>query len=421
MKKISLLFLFLSFFSLSLFSQEFESFDTSDSEESFDDFDSIFEDAEDLEEPVLDDEEQSATPVQIAASAFSSFVHFSGSFSGEVGALYIHKKNEDENAEEEFDDDVSGFFSLKNTLNMSIIPSSIFSVRGSLYTGIDNGFNINVSSLYFNYLLLDRIYISAGKKGISWGNIRLFNSGYYGSGTHSGGLYCTGPQYANIFSEDGVPLALDIKYPWTWGTLTFAVTGNSSTPVKPKNFNYYGSLEFSVLNTNFNLYAKRPAKNTNPIRNNLFGLEIKRTILGFDTYAQGLVRIKDIKNLKHKEAYEYVVATAGLYRLFDSFDPNIGFNLEYQYEFKPDSEKIHYNRLAFEGGLKRIGNKKNMKIGLLSHYTITDNHGFSALNFIISGVLPYADWSNKIAVGYGSKYASPTIMLSSSISLALDY
>ena len=439
MKKVSLILLFLSLFTFSVFAQEEESFvdeesfdenlfdeeKSFDDEESFDmyDFDSIFADAEDLEEPVKDPEpEKGTTPAQIIASAFSSMVHFSGTFNGDVGVLYAHRKNTDENGNDK-NDDVSGYISLKNKLNMSIVPADFFSVKGSLFTGIDNDFKIEVTELYFNYLLLNTLYISAGKKSISWGNIRLFNSEYYGCDIHSMCLYSTGPKYADIFSEDDVPLAIDIKYPWSWGTITVAATGNikpEETP-HPNNFNYYGSLEFSVLNTNFNIYGKRCAQNTDPIRNPLFGLEVKRTILGFDTYAQGIARVKNFTALNSPDGYDYVIATAGMYRLFDSFDPNIGFNIEYQYEFNPASEAIHYHRIAFEGGLKRIGKKKNMKIGVMSHYNFTDNHGFSGLNFIVSGLFPYAEWSNKVAVGYGSKYPIPTIMLSSALTLVLDY
>ena len=422
MKKFFLLLLFFSISSAVLFAQESQASDNDEIDyEGFDDFDSIFEDAQDLEEPLLEEESEPENKVQAVASAFSNMVHFSGSFSGDVGLLYMHRKGVNEAGEED-NDDFSGFFSLKNTLNMSIIPSPVFTVHGSLDTGIDNGFTLAVSSLYFNYLLLNRLYISAGKKGISWGNVRLFNStGYYGCETHSGCLYSTGPAHANIFAEDGAALALDIKYPWAWGTLTFAITGNATSKIKPDSFNYYGSLEFSALNTNFNIYVKRPAKNPAPGKSNLAGLEIKRTILGFDTYAQGIVRVNNLKDLKSKESWDYVVATAGLYRLFDSFDPNIGFNLEYQYEYSPASPDQHNNRIAFEGGLKRIGKNKNMKIGVISHYSITEKHGFSALNFIVSGILPYADWSTKVGAGYGSKYEIPAFLMSSSLSLALDY
>ena len=430
MKKTAIFFLAFALFSVSLLADEsdidaadlndFDSLAASSETEDFDDFDSIFDDAEDVEEAIVTDDSESK-PVQVVSSAFSSMVHFSGSFSGEVGLLYMHRYNLDENGEEKYDD-YNGYFSLKNVLNMSIVPSNIFSVRGSFETGIDNGFSLAVSSLYFNYLLLDHVYISAGKKGISWGNIRLFNdSSYYGCEMHTTCLYSTGPRHADIFGEDGAPLALDIRYPWAWGTITLAATGYPGDDVRPSNFNYYAALEFALFNTNFNLYVKRPAKNTVPVRTNLAGLEVKRTILGFDVYGQGIVRVRDKNNLDNAAGYDYIVATAGIYRLFDSFDPNIGFNLEYQYEYSPEAPYIHSNRIAFEGGLKRLGKNKNMKIGLISHYSITEKHGFSALNFIVSGVLPYADWSNKVGVGYGSKYEIPAFMISSAISLSLDY
>lgn len=404
-------------FSNSEYTEEADGYEKSDDFEDFDDFDSIFDDAEDLDEAVVDEEEKPETPIQVVASAFSSIVHFSGSFNAEVGLAFIHLP--DGGVEE--NNIFNGFFSLNNTLNMMVNPTPTFVVRGSVDTGINNGFNISVSSLYFDYLLLNHVYISAGKKGISWGNIRLFNSGYYGCETHSGGLYSTGPKHADIFGDDGAALALDIKYPWSFGTLTFATTGNAASSIKVENFNYYGSLELSVLNTNFNLYAKRATKKPEPPRSDLVGLEIKRTILGFDTYVQGICRINNFKKLNTVSSYDYIVGTAGIYRLFDSFDPNIGFNIEYQHEYVPSSEIKHYDRLAFEGGLKRIGNKKNIKIGVMSHYTITEKHGFSGLNFTIANILPYADWTNKFAIGYGEKYIAPVFMLSTSISLALNY
>ncbi len=427
MVKKLFIFLLLVLFTFSLYSQEAEAIaeadgeieteNTASSEAAADDFDSIFESAQDVEEPVLQQPVNNSS-VQIFNPAFSSMVHFTGKFSGEVGLIYVHMRDE-----EEGDDDASGFFSLKNTLNMTVKPSDIFAIKGSLDTGISNGFKLDVSSFYFNYLLLDTLYISAGKKSLSWGNIRLFNSSYYGVEKHSVCLYSTGPRYADIFAEDAAPLALDIKYPWSWGTLTFAITGKtvSNNSVKPKNFNYYGSLELSVLNTNINIFAKRPQKTDKIEKNELYGLEVKRTILGFDTYAQGLLRVKDYNQLNHSAGYEYITATAGLYRLFDSFEPNIGFNIEYQHEYNPSSVKKHYDRLAFEGGLKKLGKKKNMKLGVLSHYNITEKHGYSGLNFIVSGILPYAEWSNKVAFGYGEKYEIPVCLVSSSISLALDY
>ena len=428
--------------------------DTEESEEAddFDDFDSIFEDAEDVE--VSEEEEKkNESPVQIVASAFSSMVHFSGNFKGEVGFAYI--KN-DSNGQE---DKPTGYFTLSNSLNMTIAPSNIFVVHGTLDTGISNGFALSVSSLYFDYLFLDHLYITAGKKSISWGNLRLFNNSTYynnaaydGSPTHSGGLFCTGTRYVDIWSEDGAQYSLQLRYPWTFGTVTFATTGNTTTALEPDSVNYYGSIEVSLFNTNINLYAKFPelASAKDPVtkivdpekkKNNIFVLELKRTILGFDVYGQGLARIRDFSNFNHSTGYDYIVGTVGLYRLWDAFDPNIGFNIEYQHEFHPIKEvtttagtaaatataattankKRNFDRIAFEGGVKRIGKNKNIKVGVISHYSITEKHGFTGLTFVVSGICPYAEWTNNFAFGYGEKYQSPIYVFNSAITLSLDY
>lgn len=422
MKKIiiSSVFLFVSAFIL--FGQEesdLESFDNTDiaQEEDlsdFDDFDSIFEEAEDVDDAVVEEpENKSAAPIQVLVSAFSSMVRFAGNFNADAGIAYFHT-NEDK---------FSGVLTIKNTLYMTVSPVSSFYIRGSFYTGYDNGFALTVPTFYFDYFLLNRVFISAGKKTISWGYTRLFNdSTYYGSGTHSYCLYSTGPLYTNIFNGDPNPICMEIRYPWATGTLSFVATGNFNGDIKPQAFNYYGSLEFSLFHTSINLFAKKIQQSSDSVIPVLGGLEIKRTIFNFDAYIQGICKLNDIKQIKSRKGYDYIVCTAGVYRLFDGFDPNIGFNIEYQYEFKPAAEEQkHVHRLAFEGGLKRLGNKKNMKIGVVSHFNITEVHGFTGLTFIVSGLIPYADWTTKAAVGYGKKYAAPVFMMSTGLTLALDY
>ena len=408
MKKV-LFVIFLIFFSLFTLTGQTASDDLDD----FDDFDSIFDDASDVDEAVVDaPEEKKDTPVQIIASAFSSMVHFSGEFSADAGLLYAYIN------ENKF----SGVLTLKNTLYMTVSPVSSFSIRGSFYTGYDNGFSLTVPTFYFDYFLLNRIFISAGKKSLTWGYTRLFcDSTYYGAGMHSLCLYKTGPLYTNVFADDGNPICVEIRYPWTTGTASFVVTGNFDGNIHPRNFNYYASLEFSILNTSINLFAKKPSQPSNEVIPLLGGLEVKRTILGFDTYIQGICKLNNVNMIKSRSGYDYVTATGGFYRLFDKFDPNIGFNLEYQFEYSPNAELKMQHRLAFEGGLKRIGKRKNMKIGVISHFNITELHGCTGLNFIVSGLIPYADWTTKAAVGYGKKYGNPVFMMSTGLSLALNY
>ena len=120
MKKISFVFLILSLFSFSLLAQEADleaeveitADNETEFEDEFDDFDSIFDDAQDIEEPVAAEEPVEKAPVQIITSAFSSMVHFSGKFTGDVGLAYV--KNEADNVNDE-KDKPSGYFTLKNT------------------------------------------------------------------------------------------------------------------------------------------------------------------------------------------------------------------------------------------------------------------------------------------------------------------
>ena len=418
MKKVIFISIFLIVSGFMIFGQEdSELQDSSDTlsldSEDFDDFDSIFNDAEDLDEAVVEEKEnKTSTPIQVIASAFSSMVRFSGKFTADTGIVFAHTN----------EDHFSGYLTIGNTLYMTVTPVSFFSVRGSFYTGYDNGFAVTVPNFYFDYFLLNRVFISAGKKSLSWGYTRLFNdSAYYGCVTHSTCLYSTGPLYTNIFSGDSSPLCVEIRYPWSTGTITFAATGSFNGEIKPERFNYYGSIEFSVFNTSINLFAKRPSVPELSDGSLLGGLEVKRTILGFDTYMQGICFLNDITHFSTSKSYNYIVGTAGIYRLFDAFDPNIGFNIEYQYEFNPKADHRNIHRIAFEGGLKRIGSKKNMKIAVMSHFNFTELHGFTGLNFIVSGLLPYADWTTKAAVGYGKKYNAPVFMMSTGLSLALDY
>ena len=219
MKKVIFISIFLIVSGFMIFGQEdSELQDSSDTlsldSEDFDDFDSIFNDAEDLDEAVVEEKEnKTSTPIQVIASAFSSMVRFSGKFTADTGIVFAHTN----------EDHFSGYLTIGNTLYMTVTPVSFFSVRGSFYTGYDNGFAVTVPNFYFDYFLLNRVFISAGKKSLSWGYTRLFNdSAYYGCVTHSTCLYSTGPLYTNIFSGDSSPLCVEIRYPWSTGTITFA-------------------------------------------------------------------------------------------------------------------------------------------------------------------------------------------------------
>jgi hypothetical protein len=273
---------------------------------------------------------------------------------------------------------------------MKVKPAPVISIYGALNTSLSNNFSLDLSYLYFDYMLFDMVFISAGKKNLSWGYTRLFKNG-------------------NIMEDTNGQLNAEFRFPWSTGTFTFVGAYDykllSDNP-SYKDISYAFSLEQTVLHTSVNLFAKINGLS-------LAGLEIKRTIFGFDCYGQVYVNIADYKKLNQKSGYGQVTATAGFYKLWDGFDPNLGINIEYQYSGN--------HKIALQGGIKRIGKRKNMKVGIDWNHDFTSKDGNVTAAFIIDGVLPYASWKNALSVDYGPATGKTKFTLGSVISLSLDY
>ncbi len=69
----------------------------------------------------------------------------------------------------------SPFAFMSNTLGFTAKPFDDMVVRGSFYSEFPT-FNFNLTSLYFDYIMNDRLYITAGKTGTGWGNSRIFDT-----------------------------------------------------------------------------------------------------------------------------------------------------------------------------------------------------------------------------------------------------
>lgn len=368
-----------------------------DSAEEYDDFDDIFSGTtEDIEV------EQSAPVITtVSQTPSASSLSISGHFDGNVGltATIIDKP------------DFGGYLDLKNLLYLNVKPSPVIGIHGALETSLSNKFTLDVNYLYFDYMLLNRVFISAGKKSVSWGYMRLFTN-------------------CNIMADTNSKLNAEFRFPWSTGTATFvgcydyALLSNSPSY---KDISYALSLEQTIGHTSVNLFGKlygQSEKNGDVHKNPIAGLEAKRTFFGYDAYVQGYTRIADFNSLSKAAGYENVTATAGFYKLWDGFDPNLGINIEYQYIWTPGAAGttgyVHNNEIFVQGGIKRIGKKKNMKGAVEWKHSFNSNVGSFTGAFIIDSVLPYASWKNGVKVEYTSA-AKPKFTLGTTISIALDY
>ena len=136
-----------------------------------DPFADLFDEAEDISV----ENQEPATPVSIATTPapvedkpkniFFKPLTFSGHLEAEVGVVGIFHDTKP---------DFTGALLLKNDLNLSARVSKNLGMTGTVTVQYPN-FSLKVSSLYFDYLLLDKVYVSGGMKTINWGYVQLFN------------------------------------------------------------------------------------------------------------------------------------------------------------------------------------------------------------------------------------------------------
>lgn len=360
-----------------------------------DDFDAIFED---VSEDVVVEEAPVPTVVQEEPN---SIMKITGSFSGKLGVACIY---DDTKIDSVFTP--GGLIDLSNTLNLSVNPSDFFGLYGSLSTAFSSKFTLDVPSLYFNSLLFDKIYISAGKKSISWGNLRIFSN--------------------TVLADSGSGISCEIRYPWKLGTITgvllydYNTYGVDASNFTWKNMSFAGAADITLLNTNINTFIRKypePASSSSQATADLLtGLELKRTLFGFDSYAQGTVLFKG-------DQYN-ITATGGFYKLWDGITPNLGINVEYQYAFKskPEENKSpHSHFVNLEFGIKKIGPAQNMKGAVKWNHDFMNKSGVVDVVFIVSSWIPYADWTNGIKITYGGDRSTPKIDFGTALSYSLSY
>ena len=395
--------------------------------------DDMFTESEDVHEAVKSEVKEEKFSDSMLFKTFS----LTGNFKAEFGGFYNYSYSDNS--------DAGGVFSLENTLFLSARASKDLSINGSVFTSLKDKFTISLKTLYFDYLIFDTIFVTAGKRSFTWGYPILFgNSDLYGGGkdsTNEYGLPYAGPLYTNILEISDNHAVFQVKVPWTSGTFTAMalydfdkLTGNASW----KNLAYAGSLEFTIWNQIINIFGRTyaphdiekeiKADGTKVIEHDekmhpILGLETKRSILGTDFYAQSQIRMQDFEEFNEANL-DYIIATGGFYKLFDQFDPNIGFVIEYQYVYDPNltKEMNHHNhKIAIEAGLRRLGKRKNLQAGIDWGHNFSSNSGTLAGAFYITDIFRHGKWKNLVGFSYGGVNETPKVMVGSIISISMSY
>lgn len=408
---------------------------------SFDDLGSLFDDAEDTSEPVVTETKSGSGETVFNIGELSIPLKMSGDISAEIGAAYI---NEDKSS------DYSAYFDFYNYLYFSARPDKYMAVKGSFKTALpsdgdeesQNHF-FYLYELYFDYIMMDKVYITAGKKSTVWGNIRLFSNDDNYEDDDDDALY-TNALYDSREKISGI-----IRIPFGLSTFNFVLLyggGAVDDGISRKDLSYAASMEMVLFGTSINLFGRLfPSKHGNQsseYKPPILGAEIKKTILGIDIYSQALARAESNSTMQKifkrdfykKENFSKFVFTGGFYKMIDSFYPNIGINAEFQSIYYPvdsykynnelyidtddlvadlsDADKIKYNagtsldelvsgyneagsflnRFIVDFGLSKLGPDRNMKVGIQWQHSITQKSGYVNPVFVISRILPHCDW-----------------------------
>ena len=421
----------------SLFAQTADSDETSD----FDDLDSLFSEAEDVSEPVVSEDVSVVTNYNVTLGNLTLPLEFSGKMRAEAGLAFIKEDSES---------DAAGYFDFKNYLNFTSRPDKYIALKGTLKTSLPaddddlDGQNnyLYIYELYFDYLMLDRIYLTAGKKKSVWGNIRLFSDTESYEGDDNA-------LYTNILSDSRDHISGILKIPVGNHTFTGLAmyrggTGNDSP--KTKDLSLAASAEFVFMGTSLNFFGRRfPTADSEIVqtrpslhKNTIVGAELKRTILSFDLYGQTLGRISENEDRELKKvftskfddltAFKSIVSTVGCYRIWNENIPYVGFNVEFQNIYIPepgDDEKYFTNRFASYCGIAKLGPNKDLSIGFQWNHNITQKTGFFQPGINVSKILPHCDWRirakyedglNKDEKGYEKKLTVGTYL-----TISMDY
>lgn len=377
MKKI-ILFYFVICFSFFCFSQEIES-------DEFDDFDSLFAEAEDV---VV--EEQTAVPTP-TGTAKSQSIKFTGFLDTDVGFGFSISP----------DDYFKplGYFAFENYTYMNARASDIFGIRATLKTQFPQ-FAISLHEIYFDYLLLDFLYIQAGKRDITWGNTELIEHNILSdsiNGTSIGFSF-------NLFNTNFSGIVMS-QVNWGGGI----APGFS-------NLSIAGSIEKVFGNLQLNLFGRKWATEDSNHKNPVIGLESKINLWGFDLYNQTISHIKfDFENFSNT-TLDKLYFTLGLMK--DWENPRIGFIIEYEWIFydknlhsdKKDSHKIH-----FKGLVSRLF-KSTSKIGLEFEHDFVENKGI-----ITPGYFYYALAHTDVKVGIPITYSPETWSVVPAVALTFEW
>ncbi|MCR5289529.1 MAG: hypothetical protein K6E51_06020 [Treponema sp.] len=393
---------------------------------SIEDLDSLFSGAVDtVVEP--EDHTEVGEAVSKSLEGIVSFpLKFSGSFTGQLGAAYWPT-----------DDSHSGYMNFENHLYFNARPVTELTLSADLRTTYYNRFGFELYQIYYDYIMFSHMFLSGGKKSLSWGEPHLYSS--------SGNILNDSVYCANIgatfpfgpISFKGVALTpiheIDAE-----DTSTKDTDQQTTEDTTGSKISYAGAVEFVWHSMSLTAYYRRWPTNWQYKPSGAvyhydqaFGAQAKQSIFDhIDVYAQGFVYTYPEKYRIDKEYtdFQQTQVIAGMYGVWDT--PKFGFSLEYMY-YRNYDEKFykgvdvgHEHKVAYSVGL---GNLVDGHLALVctGNHNFTLDQGCVTPGFVIKRVFPSADLQSGVQVQYNgydrSKEGEVATCVALKLVFSIDY
>ena len=436
--------------SISLFAEvpeEIGDFDTSFQDENFeetlidDDIGSLFDDAEDTQV-----EDSAKTIEQVGYTPFS----ISGSFSSNIGArvAYDYEKNESSTSLLfDFNNSTSMFARIDETLGFRAtfnMGFSDWSRTASAQTtastptttdlsGATPSFKFEPTEFYFDYLMFDRIYLTAGRKAFSWGYPRILG------GTN---ILAMAP-YANKKKLDATETGTDIydskalpaaayagllRIPFPRATISviglYNASENSelfSQKLALARMSVAGSIEVMAGPISINMFGRlmedtidesRDGNLEEANRDIFTGIEFKSSIFSIDFYGQYIADCAPY----FKEIKDQTI-TGGFFYYKEQEKMTVGVNYEIQDKYnlvKGTNNLVMTLQLGFKG----FDKSKTLSAGVNGTYNVFKKSGNIDLDLVKTGLFPHAKWHNVLSASYDTKW---NMSFTSLINIGMDF
>lgn len=305
--------------------------------EPIDDMDNIFDEAEDIS---VSDEEAAQQEAAYTETNKAEKFSYNGSLEAGIGGI------EQISPDKEF----SPYAAFEARLGLTLRPADILTIKTDAYAKFadmnkNNQMEWKLNTLYFDYILYDRVFITVGRTATQWGNARLFDTNILDDSSDTlltDASVLDAPDTDNAQYFDAI-----VTVPINHGYVqTLMMYYPFSSGVTQNDLSFAAEVEYPFGPVAINLFGRTWADTDKHKMDPAIGAQLTAEIMKFHIGAWSKVNIG-------RKGPNYSKTVLSFYRMWDEI--KIGFIFEYQLVYN----NIKNKRLADDPATKNDASLSN--------------------------------------------------------------